>query len=394
MMYMVQVILYTGMMLLIYLLFLRNRPFHQLSRYYLLASAILPTFIPHLHMPKAWQESVQNGALFQIELPEALVNAAKAKHTYTSIVQTGVIFYCSIAALILIWHAWQLYKLRAIIKNGKKQTRDAYTLITDTGHGPGSFRRYIIFPGEEVNRCILAHEIAHVRLKHTEDIVALNLLQTALWPNLFLIWIKKEIKQVHEFQADAQVPAAKDDYAALLLSSVFNTQTLPTMHLFIIHPIKRRIMMLQKKGEGNLMNTSLKIAAAISLLLSTAVIAQNSYKKTGKEKSATTNTVDSVPYTYVERMPEPTYKLSQFISENIKYPSYAKINKIEGRVVVKFVVNDKGEITNPAIVRSPDTSLSNAALDIVNKLPKWTPGEQKGKKVSVYYTLPIVFKLS
>jgi TonB family protein len=392
MMYFIQVILYTAMMLLIYLLFLRNRPFHQLSRYYLLGSGLVPPMIPLVHLPDLWQATIQNNTMLQIRLPEVLVNANAAKQIYTS--QAGILIYACITLLFLAWHSWHIYKLWSIIKKGKKDTHGQYQLITGSGYGPGSFGRYIIFPGKEVNATILAHEQAHVRQNHTRDLALLNLLQALLWPNLLLVWIKKEIKQVHEFQADAHVHVNKDEYAALLLSSVFNTQSLPAMHLFIIHPIKRRIMMLQKKGEGSIAKTSLKIAVAISLLLTTAVVAQNSHKKQEKVKSETTSKADSVTYNYVERMPEPNYKLSQFISENIKYPSYAKTNKIEGRVLVKFIVNDKGEITNPAIMRSPDTSLSNAALNVVNKLPKWTPGEQKGKKVSVYYTLPIVFKLS
>ncbi len=93
-------------------------------------------------------------------------------------------------------------------------------------------------------------------------------------------------------------------------------------------------------------------------------------------------------------MPESSYDIGKFLQENLVYPKYAIKKKIEGRVLVKFIVKEDGQISDVTIVRSPDESLSDEALRVVHKMSAWTPGEQEGKKVAVYYVLPIVFKLS
>lgn len=99
-------------------------------------------------------------------------------------------------------------------------------------------------------------------------------------------------------------------------------------------------------------------------------------------------------FTYVEQMPESDYDLSQYLSENIKYPQEAIDQNIEGRVYVKFVVNTKGNITGVTTVKKLHPLLDAEAIRVVSKMPKWKPGKQNGKYVSVYYTLPINFKLT
>lgn len=83
----------------------------------------------------------------------------------------------------------------------------------------------------------------------------------------------------------------------------------------------------------------------------------------------------------------------EYLSKNIRYPVEAQKQKIQGRVVVQFVVNDEGKVTNAKIVYSIDTYLDAEALRIINAMPDWTPGKQGGKNVSVRYVLPIQFKL-
>ena len=83
----------------------------------------------------------------------------------------------------------------------------------------------------------------------------------------------------------------------------------------------------------------------------------------------------------------------EYLSKNIRYPVEAQKQKIQGRVVVQFVVNDGGKVSNAKIVYSIDTYLDAEALRIINAMPDWTPGKQGGKNVSVRYVLPIQFKL-
>ena len=83
----------------------------------------------------------------------------------------------------------------------------------------------------------------------------------------------------------------------------------------------------------------------------------------------------------------------KFIADSLRYPSVAFENGIEGRVIVKFVVDCKGNIVNPLVVRSVDPLLDKEAIRVVKLMPKWIPGRQNGKPVCVIYNVPIRFKL-
>ena len=98
----------------------------------------------------------------------------------------------------------------------------------------------------------------------------------------------------------------------------------------------------------------------------------------------------------VEEMPEfpgGEMALRQFIANAIKYPVIAQENGIQGKVYVTFVVDADGGISNAKIARGVDASLDKEALRVVNMLPKWKPGKQRGKPVRVSYTVPINFVL-
>ena len=85
--------------------------------------------------------------------------------------------------------------------------------------------------------------------------------------------------------------------------------------------------------------------------------------------------------------------LRQFLATAVKYPVIAQENGIQGRVYVTFVVNTDGSITDARIARGVDPSIDKEALRVVNTLPKWKPGKQRGKPVRVSYTVPINFVL-
>lgn len=101
-------------------------------------------------------------------------------------------------------------------------------------------------------------------------------------------------------------------------------------------------------------------------------------------------------FVIVEDMPEfpgGEVALRRWIANNIKYPTIAAENGIQGRVYVQFVVDRDGSISNAKVARGVDPSLDQEALRVVNSLPKWKPGMQRGKPVRVSYTVPINFQL-
>ena len=85
--------------------------------------------------------------------------------------------------------------------------------------------------------------------------------------------------------------------------------------------------------------------------------------------------------------------LTAFLSSNTKYPEIALENNIQGRVVVKFIVEKNGSITDVHVVKSVDPSLDKEAVRVVKSMPKWTPGKQNGQAVRVQYLVPVTFKL-
>ena len=98
----------------------------------------------------------------------------------------------------------------------------------------------------------------------------------------------------------------------------------------------------------------------------------------------------------VEKMPEypgGSAALFEYLNGNVKYPADAKKQKIEGRVLVTFVVNTDGSITDIEVVKKAFPSLDTEAVRVISGMPKWIPGEQKGKKVRVKYTVPLNFRL-
>ena len=85
--------------------------------------------------------------------------------------------------------------------------------------------------------------------------------------------------------------------------------------------------------------------------------------------------------------------LMEYLTKNVKYPEEAHKKGVQGRVIATFVVEEDGSITNANIAKSVDPLLDAEALRVVNAMPNWTPGMQRGKAVRVKYTIPINFML-
>ena len=101
-------------------------------------------------------------------------------------------------------------------------------------------------------------------------------------------------------------------------------------------------------------------------------------------------------FVVVEKQPEfpgGMTALMKFLGDNIKYPVIAQENGIQGRVITNFVVERDGSISDVQIVRGQDPSLDKEAIRVIKTMPKWKPGQQRGKPVRVRFTLPVVFRL-
>lgn len=105
---------------------------------------------------------------------------------------------------------------------------------------------------------------------------------------------------------------------------------------------------------------------------------------------------EDVIHEHVEIMPDfpgGMAALMKYLGTNIKYPTISQEMGSAGKVIVQFVVDKDGTITNPAVVRGVDAYLDKEAIRVISSMPKWNPGVQNGKKVRVKYTVPVVFRL-
>ena len=112
------------------------------------------------------------------------------------------------------------------------------------------------------------------------------------------------------------------------------------------------------------------------------------FKLDGQPLSKVYDKVNELP-----QFPGGNHALFQFIKDNQRYPQIAKENGIQGRVILQFVVDETGKVSDPKVLRSVDPSLDAEAIRIVKAMPRWTPGMQDGKAVAVRYTLPVNFSL-
>jgi|GEM_PF-1589325 len=99
-------------------------------------------------------------------------------------------------------------------------------------------------------------------------------------------------------------------------------------------------------------------------------------------------------FTFVDEPPHPAYSLDSYLVNNIVYPEKAKDSGIEGRVVLKFVVDENGSIANVQILKHVQYDMDTTALGVIKRMPPWVAGKKDGKNVKTYFTQPVSFKLS
>jgi periplasmic protein TonB len=94
-----------------------------------------------------------------------------------------------------------------------------------------------------------------------------------------------------------------------------------------------------------------------------------------------------------ERMPKPRFSMRKYLSAHLQYPKEARENHIEGRVVIKFIIDQHGEVDSARVVSGIGHGCDEAALMAVEQMPKWRPGRSNGKRVRVYFQLPVDFRI-
>lgn len=144
--------------------------------------------------------------------------------------------------------------------------------------------------------------------------------------------------------------------------------------------------------QNNAVQSEMPSSEPVKAETAPVTVETNTEVQTPQEPVSQSNKV----YETVEQLPEfpgGLEALIDFLSSNVHYPENAVKNNIEGRVLVQFIVDKTGQVTDVKVARSVDEELDAEAVRVAKMLPRFEPGRQDGKPVSVWYTLPIVFKL-
>ena len=156
------------------------------------------------------------------------------------------------------------------------------------------------------------------------------------------------------------------------------------------------ILVTLKKAKNNSAATKDGVVTYGSAIPETTVIAYSRAEQYPQSVMAQVNDDDNPVYDVCEVLPEypgGMEAMMKFVSENIKYPAEAHTKGIQGRVLISYVVEKDGSLSNIHVVRSVDPLLDAEALRVANLMPKWKPGKQGGKPVRVKFVLPVTFKL-
>jgi TonB family protein len=237
---------------------------------------------------------------------------------------------------------------------------------------------------------IIAHESVHVSHLHSLDLLLIEGLGILFWFNPAIKIYKQLFKSLHEFLADKKIIENHDAhrYVSLLTKVALLSADFPLANHFNNSLTLKRIMMM-KTGTRKMKNW--KTAALLPVFVAFVFMAScQDQVKSGAQPP------DDVIYTVVDE--QPTYvggldALVAYLQKEMKYPENARTERVEGKVFVSFIVTKEGSVVSPAVIKGVREDLDKEALRVVSGLPKWNPGRQKGRTVSIKFVLPVNFKL-
>ena len=311
----------------------------------------------------------------------------------------------------------QLFRFWQDIKGGVR-TKDEWgnTIVIHGGNfAPYSFFHYIIINAadyEQLREPILTHEQAHIRMGHSWDLMLLQLVTVLQWFNPFVYLLGRNLKAVHEYEADCAVLNFGIDakqYQLLLVTKAVGNRLQTIGNNLSHHSLKKRIkMMYQKKSNRWMMLKALfiipvacfalytfanpKADSPIPQVKKTAVTQQ---KKTVAAQAKKVTSDDKI-YDIVDvnaGFPGGDEACIKWLEDNLKYPQDAIGKRLQGRVIVELVINKDGSFAEVRALRGPAKELCDEAVRVVKEMPKWNPAKVKGEVVRSSFRLPINFRL-
>ena len=399
-----------------YRLFLRGETFHRLNRMILLMSLVLSLLLPLLDVSGWFSFAGQDGAMPVTELTFSLQELVVDQRTaglleHQGIAAWAVIFGVYLAGIILLLLKNLLvfvYLHRLLKRCRQEQTADGQVYYRCPDRmGPFSWLGRVVLSSADdgpLTDCILAHERAHAALGHSFDLLLVELFLCFQWFNPAAWWLKKDLRLVHEYEADRYVLASGFDaraYQLLLIRKSVGPKLYNMVHSFNNYSLKKRItMMMKRKSKFWTQAKSLYVLPLGGFVL--ALFACVDGKKPTVEESQSVETremtVKEQPDDSVASYVDPSFPggdvaCMKWLSENVKYPAEAVEKEIKGKVIVQFVVTKDGKITDAEVARSVDPLLDAEALRAIRSMPDWEPAQRDGQNIAVKYSLPIAFSL-
>ena len=418
-----------------YRLMLSRETFHRVNRVVLLltavASFVLPLCVITLH------KTVRMEAVPMVSVGDLQMEVAADAGPEWWQMLLPLIFIIGVM-VTLGQTLTSILKVWLLIRRSEQHPQPDGTIVCVTGNAevsPFSWMHYIVMNRsdyEEHNAAILAHERGHIRLRHSWDLLLVDLLTALQWFNPAMWMLRQDLRAIHEYEADGEVLSQginARQYQYLLISKASGIGGYSIANGISHSTLKNRItMMLHKKSERRSLLKLLALIPIVGLALALNARTVTDYvydepqqqpvKKGKKAGTIKVNGQDikvveqgdivtmegevdqdqakEEAFDVVEEMPEfpgGPKALMDYLMENVKYPKTAFDADIQGRVIAQFVVDKEGTVRDAHVVKSVDPALDAEALRVINNMPKWRPGRQNGKVVNVKYTIPVSFSL-
>jgi len=392
---------------LLWKLLLSRETFHRFNRVALLTVMALALVLPWVKLTLDVSTPVAGGMVMLEEMivtPSGAEQPHQVAQTWSVINIANILYFIGVVS-VMVWLLHSQWSLNRLLKKGRReQMSDGITLHVIPGNQtPFSYFRHIVINEQDYRenpREILTHEHAHISLRHSWDVLFVELVKLFQWWNPAAWLLCRELRQVHEYEADMAVLNQGIDakqYQLLLIRKSVGDQLFSMANNFNYQSLKKRIRMMTTNKSSRW--KTLRALAVLPVITLALLAFANPTNETADEPVAVAYQQANGPqdvYESVEQVPEfpgGMEEMMKFLQINIQYPANAAKNNVEGRVILQFVVEKDGQIGDVKVARSVDPELDAEALRVVKSMPNFIPGRQDGKPVAVWYTLPINFKL-
>lgn len=447
--YSVKVAVCLALFYLFHKLLMSRDTFHTFNRFAILSMMLLSLVLPLVHMSLDSEAGINRGTVALEGLVAQTVVADGGNGVGEGLTLTQVLLAAYVLGVVLFVGKALLSVgslLRLIRRARCVEVRNGIRIYTMQGDiSPFSWFRYIIMSEKdwlENRREIVLHEMAHIRRCHSMDVAVCNMMIVFQWYNPAAWLLKRELQTVHEYEADEAVLSAGVDathYQMLLIRKAVGERLFSMANNLNHNSLKKRITMMKIKRTNPVQKAKIAFVLPLAAMTVAAFASQkveNLSEKVEQESEAFSSVSDNpvvravgetarvaavkvqedkaleevssmamakdtaetksgkefpcIPETFPQ-FPGGHVALFEYLSKNIKFPKSKENEDVKVRVVTTFTVEKDGSITDAKIVRSQGEAFDNEALRVINGMPKWIPGMQNGKAVSVKYTLPITF---